>query len=857
MVGCGELRPNAICEVDDGSSLTLWIERVDRAELTVTIDQRPVQTATVDEDVMNGVRMRINALVGTLAVRVGDGASWNVQLAPHVSDADLADVARKRRSGDLIGAESNLRAIEARDPSRAGIAAQHARNALAAARIDEALQWFQRAIREDETDARLLALTRDRTALSHTLLNYGHRFEEAAAALAPLEPIRDAEVQSDLAYFNAELAFEFRDIRGTLKSSNEALAYAERLALDDVVIDMAQLQLGAWAFIGRWSEVKGTVERLQTALASVSSSCKRAELLSNIGWYSTLGRAHARRLFSDWPVTTLERAAEIYSNECDRPALRANAELNLAWVNLLAQNTPGARPHVEAAKKLTSRSELRSLAQLMHVEAELALASGKSAEAIESFERFEGVARQTQHQAWLWEALLGKGRAFDQAGARNKAIASYRAAEEVLDDLSVRVPLGEGRDAFLYDRTESAQRLIGALIHESRLDEALAAARRSSLRELSRLDPLEALELERASRGREWEKHLRSFMAAQAELDRAAERAWRLPAKELERARKAQSLTEQRAREALDLALLARTATKTASNLSPLSVSKGELALVLHPVIDGVAALTYDGQRVRALHFSGATESAALASTLTGYTGVRVYAHAALEQLDVHALMVNGAPLLEQTMVEYVADLSEPRTRADTKVALVLGDPVEALPRARTEAEHVAVQLTNRGYSVEALYGSEIDRARLLDVLSSRELSILHYSGHGSQRGIDGLGSGFPLSGASRFAASDAIVLHRAPRLVVLSACELAQRGSQPGKLGLGLAYAFLIAGSERVVAATRAVSDADTASLIERFYASLDREHDASWALRAAQLDLHMHAPTADWSAFRAIARR
>jgi CHAT domain-containing protein len=72
--------------------------------------------------------------------------------------------------------------------------------------------------------------------------------------------------------------------------------------------------------------------------------------------------------------------------------------------------------------------------------------------------------------------------------------------------------------------------------------------------------------------------------------------------------------------------------------------------------------------------------------------------------------------------------------------------------------------------------------------------------------------------------------------LVLLSACETARDQVAEGEGLLGLAPAFLMAGSPRVVAGLWKVDDEATKALMDAFYASWDEGTSAAGSLRAAQ---------------------
>ena len=157
-----------------------------------------------------------------------------------------------------------------------------------------------------------------------------------------------------------------------------------------------------------------------------------------------------------------------------------------------------------------------------------------------------------------------------------------------------------------------------------------------------------------------------------------------------------------------------------------------------------------------------------------------------------------------------------------------------------------------RGAAPELLEGS----AAVASVLRRRlgEVDLFHYAGHAVFGGDGGWESVLPLAESSELTLGDILALTRVPQWVVLSGCETARSGDAAPAESLGLAQAFLTAGSAGVLAAVRPVADQTAARLIATFYGAWTGTTPASAALRAAQLSLRREAPTADWSSFRII---
>ena len=105
---------------------------------------------------------------------------------------------------------------------------------------------------------------------------------------------------------------------------------------------------------------------------------------------------------------------------------------------------------------------------------------------------------------------------------------------------------------------------------------------------------------------------------------------------------------------------------------------------------------------------------------------------------------------------------------------------------------------------------------------------------------------------------ADILALTQSPKNVVLSACETG-RASGNGLLeGMGIAQAFLTAGSRAVVAPTRVVDDGVARAMSEAMYACLAAKTcaDLPEALRAAQSEIRAKRPGADGAAFRVMTR-
>jgi CHAT domain-containing protein len=88
----------------------------------------------------------------------------------------------------------------------------------------------------------------------------------------------------------------------------------------------------------------------------------------------------------------------------------------------------------------------------------------------------------------------------------------------------------------------------------------------------------------------------------------------------------------------------------------------------------------------------------------------------------------------------------------------------------------------------------------------------------------------------------------------VLSACDAAHPSEQAPGEGIGLAQAFLLAGSRAVIAATRPVPDRTARDLIRELYRGWRPGGDLPSQFQRAGLACRRQDPAADCASFRLL---
>jgi CHAT domain-containing protein/tetratricopeptide (TPR) repeat protein len=185
------------------------------------------------------------------------------------------------------------------------------------------------------------------------------------------------------------------------------------------------------------------------------------------------------------------------------------------------------------------------------------------------------------------------------------------------------------------------------------------------------------------------------------------------------------------------------------------------------------------------------------------------------------------------------------------------------LPGSRTEVLDVAdlVHHARASAQVETLLRCAATAAALRSSAPGAE--VLHIATHGlvdAQRPRLSALALTPQSSTGSNAAFrllDVLELPLTARLVVLSSCDTSRGRLLPGEGVLGLAQAFLQAGTATVLASYWRVEDEATAPLIRTFYRHMlvDRMPAAA-ALRRTQLEQAKDDPTYRWAAFSVHGR-
>ncbi len=578
--------------------------------------------------------------------------------------------------------------------------------------------------------------------------------------------------------------------------------------------------------------------------------CNRLDVARNYAW-TQLVLAGAGLPY-DPPRPYLDEVLELH-RQCPGQAWEhANAMVNLGLVELEDGHPDDALGWLAQIGSTTS--DLRPWIEEIH-----ARASYRSLDPTQEPSLLRKPIATSDRQL-RWNALVRRADAAARWGFYDVARAGYVEAEQILEQQLRTSGTTSSAELFLAGRNASSQGLIELLLDRGQTSEALCAARLARGRAVAQLDLVARLSAASDAERAEWNAAVFQVLDEGAELDRVQGRMWRLSAAE----RELRQTEAAEARAELDTTLegavqrlgLASRPTACADLRTP---ADGELVLYLVPLrtewvvfaatSEGLQITRTDGPALRdpqSPWLSAFPEIARAKKVVVVPTG-EAWA------FRIHEADFEGKPLIDAVPVVYSLDLpGRTPTDAPGASALVVGDPSENLPLARAEAVQAADALADVGWRVQTLVGTQADRAALEAALGS--VSLLHYAGHGLRDGPTGWDSALLLGEGARLGVRDVMALPRVPSGVVLTGCDTASTSPNTLDGGMNLARAFVLAGSEWVVAADQEVTDEAAAAMGKALYRAASM--NPSWArvLQRAQRDINARTPGRSSAAFRML---
>jgi tetratricopeptide (TPR) repeat protein len=870
--------PGPVCSLRPEPRLDLWVKAEPGAKVEIRAGGRRLDIGGVEAG--DGRRFKLQLPLGAspLTVRLcqADGSCgppWSLNLARPEVPSWFDELNRLQQSGRSGEVRQRLeRLLDTASARERGLVlrllAQQTLN------VDEtaAAVYIERGIAADRAQRCVSGEVEKITWLARIYLEQG-RFSDARRSLEGLRPPPEAPFGSkyQTTYYQGLLADKVGDYRSALERLRQAADLAERIGNLQYRWKAEQVLARLLQDLGRSQDAARLFSRLRED-PYPEGGCDLGELLTNEAWARLLEREAGGEVGD--PTPELRQAQAVFEKNRCSPELRLNGDLNLALAHQQAGRWRESRAALERARPLIPRANLRERLWAVDLEAREAIADHHPERALRLYDELAGMAEASQSFEGRFRAAFGRARARIALGQRPAALAALAEADRRIDEQSWHVPVDEGRDTLVAQREVATRLYLELLLEDGQRAPAFVLARRARsrlLRQLAIRDRLAGLTpVER----RRWDQALSRYWELRHAADHQGAEDWKLPADQKRRAREARVLQLAEARRDLDGAIAdlgdpTSPGDRGDSGLAP--PGRGEVVLAFHPLPRGWAGFAaYEGGvEVSRLDLPSPLPAdpaavshlllAPFRAVLSRAGRIRVLPYGPLRSVDFHALPLGGEPLLARHLVTYSLDLplraaSSPSARP---LALLVANPrsdLGYLPAAREEAEAVAAAIGGwrSGWTLKRLDGAAANSAAVSAALPGADL--FHFAGHGSFAGFAGWDSELPLADRSRLTLGDVLTLRRVPRWVVLSACDAGRSSQQAPVEGIGLAQAFLLAGSQAVIAATRPVADRTARDLLSDLYRDWRPGTDLALQLQSAELACRRRDPKADCASFRLL---
>ena len=749
---------------------------------------------------------------------------------------------------------------------------------------------YRRAIDAHRRAGRLADQIKDVSGFTYYLIEE-KRFAEVRELLDTL-PVSatggSAEARSTVAYLRGLLAEETGDLRAAMAWMARAAREAERVGIERrwiFAMDILARQLNTVGLSDAASDLYARMRSRIASLcdpprsggaASVLSACDCARFDVSRAWAGLLALEAGGTAPDPGPAALLDHAEQALMAQeargaatCVAPEDLPNLRLNRALAALHAGDSAAARRHLNAASVERQVFPRLALWQL-DIEGRILLAESRPSAALELYGDLARRAELNASPEAAWRAAFGRATAFEALARTDDALVACAEAEDQLARESLLVPMHTGRERFIAQRDHASRFCLDLLLRQGRGDEALGLVQRSALRALRGLRVGASVSALRQVDRKRWRHAVSVSDQTRHEMEDLAGKIWQgLPQDEEERLILEIKHKRQALRELFDV--LVTTAGSDASAPSMPAPPDGVVILAYHPLPFGWAALAADADGVTAHRIEPASEIqltarseeelAALllepfAENLRRATEIQVIPYGAMRAVDVHALPFDGDILLSHAPVVYRLGLPlPPATTSDSSKALVVAGPGLLAAAAEIRAVQRALEARADAWQVELLADEAATGRQVRQRL--QEVALFHYAGHAEfDDATRGWNSHLMLASGGRLTVDDILALPHVPRWVVLSGCETGRDARTTPVPGIGLAQAFLVAGSEAVVAATAEVADAEAAVVMERLYHHWDASTPLAAAFAKALLERRDQTQAPDWRRFRILTR-
>lgn len=847
---CGLLYRDQRCELWDGNELKLRVQTEPDARLLFFEGLRYLKAEEIPAAVDAPLRFYLLKLhPGVTSVTILSwrrfGLSKQTLQVSESSEPSWLRQARRLRGEDR-GSEalpilnSHLQQpLDDRDRARA--LGWLALVLLDQGKVEQAKQHFEQALKLDRQSGLVSTELYHILSLSKLLSTRQRRIDQAEELFVQrqelLELTPPVRVWEKL--HRGNLRFQLGDLRGALADTSQGLKQALLFNDTSGLLELKLEQATILAHLGRFREAKAL---LPSVLKEDLGSCMRIRALHTKSWLGILewqASGAPSQPDQDELRKSLSEALTLF-DKCKQVRPRAAVLTDQAHAELLSGNADRAACFLQQAKdEVMEDAELQW--EWLDLQGQILARQNNWGAAQKAYAELRRLSASANAYESLLRALFGLANAAEHQDEQ-AALALYDEARTLLEERALEMPLGSGHSSFVGSYQRGTQLELDLLLRRGRSMEAFELLRRSRSRTMDTIARFAQIDRFDAKKRESYDRAVAAYQHARLELEALVIPARDAPSNQLESLQR-----EMQEREQALLSILATAGRASLSTGRPelRPIAPREMMLTCHPLRKQWACLLASSQAPPAVGYSdGPPDLAWLTRFLAPHSQelstmerLVILPFGAMRHLDIHLLPLwpGGVPLWSRIEVVYGMDLPAPNSTQAQNLrdgAFLFVDPQRNLPENRQAAQDIDEALRSQGWRTQIQMGSVARLGGAQDVppsvlkVSAQTKTVLSgiaandlfiYAGHADYAEAGGWIHRLGLLDERGILVGDILTLQRAPSTVLLFACQSGRSDEETGgQEGVGLAQAFLLAGSQVVLATVRPVRD-DVAAAVAR----------------------------------------
>ncbi|MEO0811791.1 MAG: hypothetical protein AAFY60_02930, partial [Myxococcota bacterium] len=482
LAGCARTLSDRGCAVESSTRLHLWVPELitsPRLELNGTslgFESDPIDDGVHLSVVLPSVgRLRLQALRGSKPV------SWSIELAEVTPESSaLQAIFESPLDGTEKVAAAINQLVELKPAEQGRAWSRIGRAQMNLGLNEDALDSLERSSTLHEQQGCLSCALNDQLAGSYVATYQTRDFARAERLLSSTErPFAEfPKGYEQRLYYRALFEIERGNLREAVRQLELSIETARKLGSSLHVFDASMV-------LARELQVLGFDQKAKRLFRSLvgefdhrgQSACDLGHVYINAAWGEL--SVDSDRISDESAEWT--RKAIAAARECGDRSMRANALLNAALGAVGQRKWREAREFLSQSEALED-DDLTLLPWRLETEGRIALGTGNFAEAQGRYQALKDYAGRHSDLASAWRAQAGLGRSLRGLGDVSRAASEFLHGERLLDERAAGVGLGDGRIAFVDNRTRATAELADLLLESGRAKDAFRVLRHARKR---------------------------------------------------------------------------------------------------------------------------------------------------------------------------------------------------------------------------------------------------------------------------------------------------------------------------------------------------------------------------------------